>query len=147
MKTIDRNDALENEKKYNVLIVEDDQTTRDLLIIFVSENYYATEASTGEDAIEFAKGRKYDAVLMDISLNGINGLDAAKIIRLLPGYENTPIIAVTAFAMRGDKEKFLQGGCTDYLSKPFAKKTIIELLQKAINESLVKQSKPEIIYN
>ena len=147
MKTINRNDALGNDKKYNVLIVEDDQTTRDLLKIFVSENYYATVASTGEDAVEFAKGRKFDAVLMDISLNGINGLDAAKIIRQLPGYDNTPIIAVTAFAMRGDKEKFLQEGCTHYLSKPFAKKTIIELLQKTIDESLIKQYKPEIIYN
>jgi len=84
---------------------------------------------------------------MDISLSGINGLDATKLIRQIPGYANTPIIAVTAFAMRGDKERFLQEGCSHYLSKPFTKKTIIELLQKSINESLNKQSIPEIIYN
>ena len=102
MKTIDRNNISDNEKKYNVLIVEDDQTTRDLLKLFVSEDSYATEVSSGEDAVEFAKERQFDAVLMDISLNGINGLNATKIIRQIPCYANTPIIAVTAFAMRGD---------------------------------------------
>ena len=147
MKTINRNDTSENKKEYNVLIVEDDQTTRDLLKLFVNENYYATEVSSGEDAVDFAKEKKFDAVLMDISLSGINGLDATKLIRQIPGYANTPIIAVTAFAMRGDKERFLQEGCSHYLSKPFTKKTIIELLQKSINESLNKQSIPEIIYN
>ena len=56
---------------------------------------------------------------MDIGLKGMSGLDAAQEIKKLPGYKDTPIVAVTAYAMVGDKEKFLEGGCTHYISKPF----------------------------
>ena len=71
---------------------------------------------------------------MDIGLEGISGLDATKEIRKLSDYEKTPIVAVTAFAMVGDKEKFLAEGCFHYLSKPFRimdlKKLIIDILEQ-----------------
>ena len=65
---------------------------------------------------------------MDINLKGMNGLETVSRIREIKGYENTPIVAVTAYAMMGDKEKFLSVGCTHYISKPFFKKDLVDLL-------------------
>src|SRR3990172_6506978 len=143
----DANYATAYKKQYDILIVEDDQTTRDLLKIFVSQDYQTTEVSTGEEAVALAKEKIYDAILMDISLTGINGLEVTKLIRKIPGYETTPIVAVTAFAMRGDKEKFLKEGCSHYLSKPFTKKTIMELLRSCISENQNYQPISETIHN
>ena len=72
---------------------------------------------------------------MDIGLRGMSGLEAVKKIREISGYENTPMIAVTAYAMEGDKEKFLDGGCTDYISKPFKIKDFQELIKKYLFSS------------
>ena len=80
-------------------------------------------------ALEKVQGRKYDAILMDINLGmGMNGLELTGEIRKMPEYFNTPIIAVTAYAMKGEKEKFLDGGCSHYLSKPYSKRDIVEIM-------------------
>jgi CheY-like chemotaxis protein len=76
-----------------------------------------------------AKKNSYDVILMDIGLKGMNGLEATQEIKKLKGYEKTPIVAVTAYAMAGDKEKFLEGGCTHYISKPFKIKEFVETIQ------------------
>ncbi len=73
---------------------------------------------------------------MVINLRGISGLEAAKQIRQLSGYSNVPIVAVTAYAMVGDKEKFLDGNCTHYLSKPFTREDLLNVITKALNIGL-----------
>jgi CheY-like chemotaxis protein len=65
----------------------------------------------------------------------MSGLEAARKIKKIPGYENTPIIAVTALAMRGDREKFLSEGCTHYISKPFKKEDLINTIKEAVSQS------------
>ena len=68
---------------------------------------------------------------MDINLgDGLSGLEVTKKIKKLKDYKETPIVAITAFAMEGDKEEFLSAGCTHYLSKPFSKSEFIELFNK-----------------
>lgn len=131
------------EKKYDILIVEDDQTTRDLLKIFVGDICQTTEVSMGEEAVVAAERKVYDAILMDIALKGMNGLEATELIRKIPCYETVPIIAVTAFAMAGDKEKFLDAGCSHYLAKPFIKKAIVKLLHGSIGENRRRNQNPE----
>jgi CheY-like chemotaxis protein len=82
-----------------------------------------------KQAIEKAKSMQYAAVLMDINLGlGTDGLKTAKFIKQIDSYKETPIVAITAFAMVGDKEEFLAAGCTHYISKPFEKKELIEMI-------------------
>ena len=80
------------------------------------------------------KQKKYDAILMDIHLGiGKSGIEAANEIKLLKDYSNVPIIAMTAYAMLEDKENFLNAGCTHYLSKPFTKNEILNILKEALS--------------
>ena len=63
---------------------------------------------------------------------GINGLETARNIKTLPNYNNEPIIAVTALALKGDRERFLAGGCSHYLAKPFKKEELIKIISEAL---------------
>ncbi len=76
---------------------------------------------------------KYDFILMDIRLEGdFNGIDALKIVKSLPGYENVPVIAVTAYTEPGDKEKYLSLGFTDYIPKPFLREDVLKSLKRIL---------------
>lgn len=117
-------------KKRNIktLLVEDDEFTvytikrilKDLCIFDLTNN--------GIEAVKLAGENRYDIILMDIGLKGMDGLEATKKIRQLHGYEKTPIVALTAYAMEGDKEKFLMSGCSHYLSKPFTNSILVKLV-------------------
>ena len=79
--------------------------------------------------MELVHSNKYNAILMDINLGkGKSGIEITKDIRKIAGYEKIPIIAETAFAMRGDKEEFLSAGCDYYISKPFSKEDIRNIM-------------------
>ena len=80
------------------------------------ENYTSSIA-----ALEVIRNKQYDIIFMDIGLKDINGIEATKIIRKLNNYKDTPIIAITAFAMQGDKERILESGCNEYIPKPLLK--------------------------
>jgi CheY-like chemotaxis protein len=72
---------------------------------------------------------------MDIDLGmGINGIETTQRIRKIPGYEKIPIVAVTAYAMTGDKEKFLAAGCSHYIAKPFPKDKLVSLVKEITNQ-------------
>jgi CheY-like chemotaxis protein len=80
-----------------------------------------------------SKNKKYDVILMDINLGkGMDGLQAVKEIRKIPGYEDTPIIAVTGYALKGDRELMIEGGCSDYIPKPFDRETIETMMKKVL---------------
>jgi len=119
-----------------LLLVEDDQSNAGVIKFFLGTSFKVDTVLTGEEGIKKAGTKKYAAILMDIDLGtGMSGLEAARKIRKIPGYENTPIIAVTALAMRGDKEKFLAEGCTHYISKPFKKEDFVHTIKEAIKQS------------
>jgi CheY-like chemotaxis protein len=86
-------------------------------------------AETGEQAIDLAKQKVYDVILMDINLgSGMNGVQATSTIRASENYKNVPIVALTGFAMAGDREKFLSQGFTHYLCKPFDRHHLLQLI-------------------
>ncbi|MCX6148908.1 MAG: response regulator [Ignavibacteriales bacterium] len=117
-----------------ILYVEDDIVSQQVIKAMVSNYYRIEHIAEGEGAIELVKQKKYDIILMDINLKGkLNGLETAKEIKKIEGYERTSIIAVTAYAMAGEKEKLLSGGCTYYISKPFLKDEFLSLLSESLN--------------
>ena len=120
-------------KLHRVLLIEDDLSNAGVIKFFLDNLFEVDVALTGEEGVEMAKLRKYKAILMDIDLGqGISGLETARKIKTLPHYNNKPIIAVTALAMRGDKERFLSGGCTHYIAKPFKKEELIKIINEAL---------------
>jgi len=112
-----------------ILLVEDDVITQDVIRFFLKDLYSVDVANNADTAMEFVNANKYNAILMDINLGkGKSGIEITKDIRKVEGYENIPIIAETAFAMRGDKEEFLAAGCDYYIAKPFSKEEIRNIL-------------------
>lgn len=123
-------------KRKKVLVVDDDLATRRIVELFLRGEIEIDSASNSSDASEKISNDTYSLVLMDISLGkGISGIELMKNLRNMPGYKNIPVIAVTAHAMVGDKEKFLDYGFDDYLSKPFGKKDLISKVHNWVNKN------------
>ncbi len=119
-----------------LLLVEDDQSNAGVIKFFLETLFKVDMVLTGEEGIKKAGTKKFAAILMDIDLGtGMSGLEATRKIRKIPGYERIPIIAVTALAMRGDREKFLTEGCSHYISKPFKKEDLVNLIKEAVEQS------------
>lgn len=113
-------------KSKKVLVVDDDFATRKIVELFLRGEIELESVSNSKEATDMINNDVYSLILMDISLGkGISGVDLLQNIKSLPSYKNVPIVAVTAHAMVGDKEKFLSSGFDDYLSKPFAKKDLV----------------------
>lgn len=126
--------VFETERKMNkktILVVEDNELNMKLLRgLLKMSNYTMLEAFNAETGIETARKHKPDLILMDIQLPGMDGLEATKVIRQDEDLKHTPIIALTSYAMRGDKDKALEAGCTGYITKPINTKGLIETLKK-----------------
>ncbi len=119
-----------------ILYVEDDEIAVKY-VTTITKAYYSVDAATDSDeALNKLKRTKYDAILMDINLRrGMDGIELTKVIRKIAGYDSIPIIAITAFAMGKEKEEFLQQGITHYLSKPFVKAQLLDLLNEIIDKN------------
>ena len=102
-----------------VLIVEDEPKNLKLFVDILKTNGYTTlEASDGTQGIALAKAHKPDLILMDIQMPILDGLKAANILKASAETQEIPVIALTAFAMKGDKERMFQAGCDGYITKP-----------------------------
>ncbi len=100
-----------------ILVVEDNPINMELVIeLLSSKGFTVHTAIDGEEAIRKTEKEVYDLILMDIELPGKDGVEVTKIIKAKS--KNTPIIALTSYAMKGDKERFLSAGFDDYISKP-----------------------------
>jgi PAS domain S-box-containing protein len=116
-----------------ILLAEDDSVNQRVLIKLLKDRGYSVELATnGEEAVAMFIAKKYDVVLMDIQMPELDGIEATKMIREIERHYNThtPIIALTAFALDGDRERFIAIGLDDYLPKPIK---IGELYQKLDN--------------
>lgn len=128
------NNFEKNEELPHVLLVENDKASRDIIRYFLRKICNVEFAENGQDALNKIKLNKYAAILMDINLGlGISGVETAQNIRKVTGYEKIPIAAITAYALVGDKEKFLSLGCTHYLAKPFDKEDLQEMVKEIIS--------------
>ena len=114
-----------------ILVVEDNETNLYLIrFILEKSGYEVIEAREGVVGVELAVKEKPDLILMDIQLPDINGLEATKRIRASEADDDIPIIALTSFAMVGDREKALAAGCTGYIEKPINPETFIAEIEK-----------------
>lgn len=102
-----------------VLLVEDNEMNRDMLSRrLIKVGYEVAMAFDGAQGVEMAKAGPWDIILMDMSLPVIDGWEATRQIRATPGLDQIPIIALTAHAMAGDRDKAMDAGCSDYDTKP-----------------------------
>jgi PAS domain S-box-containing protein len=117
------------------LLVDDDPLVFQFMTRYLIDYIVLETTVSAEIAFSMLKEKKYDLIFMDINLmRGFDGKKAASMIRLMEGYESTPIIAATAYAMSGDKEEFISAGCSHYLSKPFNKKQVIDVVIDALKK-------------
>ncbi|HLB54896.1 MAG TPA: response regulator [Gemmatimonadales bacterium] len=102
-----------------ILLVEDNELNRDMLSRRLQRKGFEVEmAVDGRQGVEMALTGNYDLILMDMSLPEIDGWEATRRVREAPQTRNVPIIALTAHAMSGDREKAISAGCNDYDTKP-----------------------------
>jgi two-component system cell cycle response regulator DivK len=113
-----------------VLIVEDNELNMKLFNDLLEGHGYATlQSRSGVEAVELARKNKPNLILMDIQLPEVSGLEVTKWIKSDDDLRAIPVIAVTAFAMKGDEEKMRQGGCEAYLSKPISVAKFLETVR------------------
>jgi len=120
----------------NVMVVEDNEKNRKLMrVVLKAKGYNIIEAATGEEALNLLKNQKPDIILMDIQLPGIDGLTLIKQIKASVITKDIPIIAVTAYAMKGDEQKILDTGCNAYVSKPINTQELPLIVEKYIKKT------------
>jgi len=114
-----------------VLVVEDIPLNMELIVdIFKALNFIVHGASNGEEAVRMTQEEHYDLIIMDIEMPIMDGITATKIIKKNLAYINIPIIVLTAYAMKGDREKFLGQGCDDYITKPIDVPSFMKKMEK-----------------
>lgn len=118
-----------------ILVIEDNENNMYLMNFLLTKyGYEVVKAITGEEGVELAEKEKPDLILMDIMLPGIDGIEATRLIRELEIDKKAPIIAITSFAMSGDKEKLLANGCTGYIEKPINPETFMGEIEKFLED-------------
>ena len=124
--------------KEKILIVEDEPMHMRLMEMTLrAKNYTLLKATDGEEALDMAMRERPDLILMDIRLPKMNGFEVTQKLRGNPVFSHTPIIAITAHAMRGDRERVIESGCDTYVTKPIDTRE----LPAVIAEMLLKQKR------
>lgn len=119
-----------------VLIVEDNELNMKLFSDLLDAHGYLTvQTRNGVEAVELARRHKPDLILMDIQLPEVSGLQVTQWIKDDDELRHIPVIAITAFAMKGDEEKIRQGGCEAYLSKPISVVKFLETVRNYLGDS------------
>ncbi|MHA1536962.1 MAG: response regulator [Alphaproteobacteria bacterium] len=117
-----------------VLIVEDNELNMKLFNDLLEAHGYLTlQTRDGIDALKIAREHKPDLILMDIQLPEVSGLEVAKWIKEDEALKSIPIVAVTAFAMKGDEENIKQGGCEAYIAKPISVTRFLETVEQLLS--------------
>jgi CheY-like chemotaxis protein len=118
-----------------ILVVEDNTLNMKLVrgLIKIGK-YHMLEANDAELGIQLVREKRPDLVLMDIQLPGMDGLSATKIIKEDPELKDTPIVALTSYAMQGDKEKALAAGCTGYIAKPIDTRKFLKTVSQYLKD-------------
>ncbi len=116
---------------HKILIVEDNELNMKLFNDLLEAHGYETITTRdGTKALDLAKVSKPDLILMDIQLPEVSGLDITRQIKAVDDLKDIPIIAVTAFAMKGDEDKIRECGCNGYISKPISIGSFIETIKE-----------------
>ncbi len=127
--------ANKTQKQKRILLAEDNETNRMVTNDFLeAHGYQVVTAVNGFDTIKTAQTSNPDLILMDIQMPGKNGYEAIKSIREIPGFESVPIIALTALAISGDRERCIEAGADEYLAKPISLKELLQEIENLLKE-------------
>jgi two-component system cell cycle response regulator DivK len=119
-----------------ILYVEDNEANRKMVRLLLMNTAYALiEAYDGEAGVAKALEARPDLILMDIQLPKISGIEAMRRLRADPVTANTPIIAITSFALSGDDRKAKEAGATAYIAKPYSPRDLLALIRKTLPEA------------
>lgn len=125
----------DNNQPIKVLVVDDNQDNRELVVKVLSiKGFLMIEAVDGEDALHKAVSEKPDIILMDISIPKIDGYEVTRRLKTLAEFRRVPVIALTAHAMKGDREKALSAGCEGYIAKPMNIRELPDQIKYYINQ-------------
>ena len=120
-------------EKLRVLALEDNAESRLLLRHLLRKEFDAVIVAGADETLAVAAEHAFDVMLLDINLGEKRtGVDVLQALRTLPGYADVPALACTAYALPGDRERFLEAGFAKYVSKPFVKAELIEALHNAV---------------
>ena len=117
-----------------ILLVEDNDLNMKLFNDLLQAHGYNTiQTKDGREVVKLAQENRPDLILMDIQLPEISGLEVTKVIKADDELKDIPVIAVTAFAMKGDEEKIREGGCEGYIAKPISVPSFLETVAKFLS--------------
>ena len=120
-----------------VLIVEDNDLNLKLFNDLLQANGYDTvQAKDGRDVVKLVRDHRPDLIVMDIQLPGVSGLEIIKTIKTDDLLKETPVIAVTAFAMKGDEDRIREAGCDAYVSKPISVPVFMEMVNRFLGSAI-----------
>ena len=126
-----------------ILIVEDNPLHMRLVEMTLrAKNYTILQATDGEEALEIAARERPDLIIMDLNLPETTGFKLTKKLRENPAFSHTPIIALTAYAMGGDRERVIEAGCDAYLTKPINTRKLPEVIAKMLSQQQKDNSQP-----
>jgi two-component system cell cycle response regulator DivK len=116
-----------------VLIVEDNELNMRLFVdVLESAGYRVLQSGEGVEGFQLARAERPDLIVMDIQLPAISGLEVTRWLKEDPELAHIPVVAVTAYAMKGDKARMLEGGCEAYLAKPISVVSFLETIRRLI---------------
>jgi CheY-like chemotaxis protein len=119
-----------------ILIIENEVSNRILVErVLSTRGYRCISASHGREALQILEHEQVDLILTDLSMPVLDGYRTTQLIRARPGMEKVPIIAVTAFALSDEGEAARRIGCTEYLTKPFKPKQLLEVVERLLTSS------------
>jgi two-component system cell cycle response regulator DivK len=119
-----------------ILIVEDNELNMKLFSdLLEAKGYTTVKTGNGMDAMELARTHRPDLILMDIQLPEVSGLDVTRWLKEDDDLRHIPVIAVTAFAMKGDEERIRSGGCEAYISKPISVSGFLDTIRTFVGEA------------
>ena len=116
--------------KKKILVVDDTEWNRDLMVQLLEDEYIILQAVDGEDGVRKAEEEKPDLILMDLGMPVMDGWEATRKIKANEALKHIPIIAVTSHAMVGDEIDARKAGCDDYLSKPVDDEALLKKIKK-----------------
>lgn len=122
------------ESRRSILFLDNDRVSREVVKSYLTDSYNIEVEENIEEALIKISKHRYDLILLDINLGvGMTGLDVLRFQRMSHLNSQTPSIAITAYAMEGDREEFIEAGFSDFLSKPFSRKDLKTVINKYIN--------------